>query len=106
MRYSLWHTQSGNLVGDFETEDAALSAAAEAARYSGSGYEDLMLERDSDAGTPELLAAGTALSLRAAGAQRMIQASRHRTIARDVQTQATRMAAKSSTVRKRRAIGR
>jgi len=38
MTYSLWETESGNVIGDFDSELAALLAVLDAANLNGSSY--------------------------------------------------------------------
>jgi hypothetical protein len=68
MIYQLWDTETANMVGAFETEDAALRLVRDAARLRGRAYVDAWaLECEDDQGRVEPIAEGEALLLRATG---------------------------------------
>jgi len=64
MRYSLLDSDSGQVIGSFETEEAALNAAQSAVRYVDAA--DLVLQRDTASG-PEFVAGGAQLIERTPG---------------------------------------
>jgi len=66
MTYELWETASGNLVGTYDTEAAALSAVRMAIDRNGRGYVDqLALGREDSRGRSTPIAAGGRLAERA-----------------------------------------
>lgn len=61
--YELWNTQTGNLVGAFETEDAALETVRKAVESHGPAYVDsLLLGHEDDDGCSKKIARGAALA--------------------------------------------
>ena len=72
MWYELWDAETGNRVGAYPTEDAALCALAEdIARYGRESEAVLtlgLLRRDPDGGQEALIAAGAGLTERALSA--------------------------------------
>jgi hypothetical protein len=65
MTYELWSGVSGNLVGAFPTEDAAIEALRKAAIRNGSEYvESLALIAEDDSGESHLIAEGHQLTRR------------------------------------------
>jgi hypothetical protein len=64
--YELWNTRTGNLVGAFETEDAALAAVRQALEAYGPEYaERLLLGREGRNGRSRKIADRAALVERA-----------------------------------------
>lgn len=68
MRFAIWHLETGNMIGDFSTEAAALAAVREEIRANGSPNA-LVLQRDGAGGDPEFIASGPALASRALRAE-------------------------------------
>jgi hypothetical protein len=66
MRYSLWHAATGNLIGDFDTEAAALAAVRDELASNGDG-DSLVLQLDRKGSQPEFIASGDVLAARARG---------------------------------------
>lgn len=64
MRYSLWHAATGNLIGDFGTEAAALAAVWDELASNGDG-DSLVLQLDREGSEPEFIASGHVLAARA-----------------------------------------
>jgi hypothetical protein len=64
MRYSLWQTASGDLIGDFDTEAAALAAVRDELASNGDG-DSLVLQLDREGSEPEFIASGAVLATRA-----------------------------------------
>ena len=64
MRYTIWHLDTGNLIGDYPTEDAAL-AAVRAEILVNVSPDLLVLQREQAGDDPELVASGPALATRA-----------------------------------------
>jgi hypothetical protein len=63
--YELWSAISGNLVGAYSTEEAALEAARRTAVRNGPAYvESLALIVEDDAGDSRVIAEGRQLSRR------------------------------------------
>ncbi len=69
MRFAIWHLETGNMIGDFATEAAALAAVREEIQANGSP-DLLVLQRDVAGGDPEFIASGRALATRALRAGR------------------------------------
>lgn len=67
MRYTLWHADSGNLIGDFESEDAALAAVRDEIRINDDA-DSLILQEEGVSST--LVAEGIALQQLAFDADR------------------------------------
>jgi len=63
MRFSVWHGDTGNWVGDFESEAAAIRGAREAAELGGVRVEDLVIQRNTESG-PEYVVGGQPLARR------------------------------------------
>jgi hypothetical protein len=60
--FELWNVQSGNLLGTFTDEAAALDAVAEAVARNGASYGDgLALGRENSRGTSKIVASGRQL---------------------------------------------
>ena len=60
--FELWNMNSGNLLGTFTTEEAALSAVREAVTRHGLAYVDaLALGHENSRGRSRIVAQGTAL---------------------------------------------
>jgi hypothetical protein len=64
MRYSLWHAATGNLIGDFDTEAAALVAVRDELA-SNDDVDSLVLQLDREGSEPEFIASGYVLAARA-----------------------------------------
>jgi hypothetical protein len=63
MHYELWDLESGNLVGDFDTEAEALAVVEELRAENSAAYvEALALAQANDSGTRESMVQGTALA--------------------------------------------
>ena len=71
MRYTIWHLDTGNLIGDFATESAALAAVREEIQANASP-DGLVLQRDRAGDDPEFVASGSALAALAFGNGRRI----------------------------------
>lgn len=63
MRYTLWHLETGNLIGDFQSEAAALDAVREEIAANDDA-EDLVLQSDRGSRS-KLVASGSELAERA-----------------------------------------
>jgi hypothetical protein len=64
--YELWNTRTGNLLGAFESEDAALEAVRQALTAYGRAYaERLLLGREDRRGRSRKIAESTELVERA-----------------------------------------
>lgn len=64
--YELWNTRTGNIVGAFESEDAALEAVRRTVESYGRAYaERLLLGREDHHGRSRRVAAGAELVERA-----------------------------------------
>ncbi len=64
MRYSLWHTETGNLIGDFATEADALQAVLDEVRINDDA-QDLVLQLDRKGAGSQFVAAADDLLARA-----------------------------------------
>ena len=64
MRYTIWHLDTGNLVGDYPTEGAALGAVRDELQLHTSP-DLLVLQRERAGADPEFVASGAALAARA-----------------------------------------
>lgn len=64
MHFTIWHLDTGNLIGDYPTEDAAL-AAVRAEIQVNESPDLLVLQREQAGNDPELVASGLALATRA-----------------------------------------
>lgn len=64
MHFTIWHLDTGNLIGDYPTEDAAL-AAVRAEIQVNESPDLLVLQREHAGNDPELVASGLALATRA-----------------------------------------
>lgn len=63
MRYTIWHLDTGNMIGDFATEAAALAAVRE---FEANGSPDsLVLQRERVGADPRFVASGPRLASRA-----------------------------------------
>ena len=69
MRYTIWHLDTGNMIGDFATEDAALAAVRDEIQANASP-DALVLQRERAGNDPEYVASGPALATRALRAGR------------------------------------
>ena len=68
MFYVLWDVETGNIVGDFATEDEALSVVRELLEDNAPDYVDaLSLGRTDDDGETWLIAEGNPLAVMARG---------------------------------------
>jgi hypothetical protein len=64
--YELWNTRTGNIVGAFENEEAALEAVCKAVESYGREYaEQLLLGRENSRGRSRMIATGAELVERA-----------------------------------------
>lgn len=61
MRYTIWHMDTGNLIGDFATESAAMAAVREEIRVN-AAPDALILQRERAGAEPEFVASGTGLA--------------------------------------------
>ena len=61
MRYTIWHLDSGNLIGDFATESAAMAAVRDEI-HANASPDALVLQRDRTGAEPEFVASGSALA--------------------------------------------
>lgn len=61
MRYTIWHVDTGNLIGDFATESAAMAAVREEIRAN-AAPDALILQREQTGAEPEFVTSGTALA--------------------------------------------
>ena len=61
MRYTIWHLDTGNLIGDYPTEAAALVAVRDELQSSTSP-DQLVLQRERTGTDPEMVASGPALA--------------------------------------------
>ena len=64
VHYTIWHLDTGNLIGDYPTEAAALAAVRDEIQANASP-DQLVLQRERSRGSSELIASGTALATRA-----------------------------------------
>ena len=64
MRYTIWHLDTGNLIGDFATESAALAAVRDEI-HANASPDALVLQREQTDGDSEFVASGSALATRA-----------------------------------------
>lgn len=71
MRYTIWHLDTGNMIGDFATEAAALAAVREEIQANASP-DLLVLQRERAGKDPEFVASGRALATRAFRAGRSL----------------------------------
>lgn len=60
MRYTIWHLDTGNLIGDFATESAALAAVRDEI-HANASPDALVLQRERTGGDSEFVASGSAL---------------------------------------------
>lgn len=68
MYYELWDLETGNMIGDFDTEAAALAMVRELLAANTPDYaEALALGRTGDDGETQLIAEGGALATLARG---------------------------------------
>lgn len=63
MRYTVWHLETGNLIGDFDSEAAALEAVREEIEANDDA-EDLVLQADRGSRS-QFIASGVELAQRA-----------------------------------------
>lgn len=61
MRYTIWHLDTGNLIGDYPTEAAALAAVRDELRVNTSP-DQLVLQRERAGTDPEMVASGLGLA--------------------------------------------
>lgn len=61
MRYTIWHIDTGNLIGDFATESAAMAAVREEIRAN-AAPDALILQRERPGAEPEFVASGSTLA--------------------------------------------
>jgi hypothetical protein len=61
VRYTIWHLDTGNLIGDFATESAAL-AAVRGEIQANASPDALVLQRERTGGDSEFVASGSALA--------------------------------------------
>ena len=61
MRYTIWHLDTGNLIGDFATESAAMAAVRDEIDANASP-DALVLQRDRTGGESDFVASGSALA--------------------------------------------
>jgi hypothetical protein len=64
VRYTIWHLETGNLIGDYTTEAAALDAVRHQLQLNTSP-DLLVLQRERTGTDPEFVASGPALATRA-----------------------------------------
>lgn len=65
--YEFWNVESGNLLGTFPDEAAALDAVAEAIQRNGAAYGAMLaLGRESSRGGSKMIASGSQLAERVA----------------------------------------
>ena len=64
MRYTIWHLDTGNMIGDFATEAAALAAVRDELQANGSP-DSLVLQRERTGLDPQFVASGRSLVRRA-----------------------------------------
>ena len=63
MHYTIWYLDTGNLIGEYPTEAAALAAVRDEIQANASP-EQLVLQRERAGIGPELVASGPALATR------------------------------------------
>lgn len=61
VRYTIWHMDTGNLIGDFATESAAMAAVREEL-HANLAPDGLVLQRERAGAEPEFVASGTTLA--------------------------------------------
>ena len=61
MRYTIWHLDTGNLIGDFATESAAMAAVRDEI-HANASPDALVLQRDRTGGESDFVASGSALA--------------------------------------------
>lgn len=61
MRYTIWQLDTGNLIGDFPTESAAMAAVREELHANASS-DTLVLQRERAGADPEFVASGPTLA--------------------------------------------
>ena len=61
MRYTIWHLDTGNMIGDFATEAAALAAVREELQANASA-DTLVLQRERTGADPQFVASGPRLA--------------------------------------------
>ncbi len=61
MRYTIWHLDTGNLIGDFATESAAMAAVRDEI-HANASPDALVLQRERTGAEPEFVASGSALA--------------------------------------------
>ena len=64
MHYTIWQLDTGNLIGDYPTEAAALAAVRDEIQTNASP-DQLVLQRERAGDGPELVASGPELATRA-----------------------------------------
>lgn len=64
MRYQLWDTDIGRLIGVFDSEEEAMTLACAMASSSAAGFDDLTLSRERPDGSIHSSLAGEALRTR------------------------------------------
>lgn len=63
MTWAIWETESGNVIGDFASEVAALRAVLDAAELNGPAYIESFALVSADDGKPKGIASGAELLL-------------------------------------------
>jgi len=61
VRYTIWHLDTGNMIGDFATEAAALAAVREELQANASA-DTLVLQRERTGADPQFVASGPRLA--------------------------------------------
>jgi hypothetical protein len=69
VRYTIWHLDTGNMIGDYATEAAALAAVRDEI-HANASPDALVLQRERAGSRPVFVASGTALAARAFRAAR------------------------------------
>lgn len=61
MRYTIWHLDTGNLIGAIATESAAMAAVRDEI-HANASPDALVLQREQTGAEPEFIASGSALA--------------------------------------------
>ena len=61
MRYTIWHLDTGNLIGDFAAESVAMAAVRDEI-HANAAPDALVLQRERTGGESEFVASGSALA--------------------------------------------
>ena len=69
MRYTIWHLDTGNMIGDYATEAGALAAVREELAANASA-DMLVLQRERAGADPQFVASGPRLASRALRARK------------------------------------